>query len=45
LGIVVSRGKNSEEGEQVCYGHPVFQHPIEEKLIKQDLLGFRALGN
>ena len=35
-------GKKLEESGEVCYGHAVFQQPKEEKLRKQDLLGFRV---
>jgi hypothetical protein len=29
------------ENVEVCYGHQVFQQPKEEKLQKQDPLGFK----
>jgi hypothetical protein len=34
----------SEENVEVYYGHQVFQQPKEEKLRKQDPLGFKASG-
>jgi len=42
---VVSRGEELEESEEVCYGHPVFQQPKEEKLQIKDPLEFTTSGN
>jgi hypothetical protein len=43
----VSRRKNGKENVKVCYGHPVFQQPKEEKTHKtrsSSIRSFRKLN-